>query len=93
MKQIFVVYDDKSEAYLQPVFMDTKGQFLRAIADTVADPNHNFNRHAEDFTCYYLGEYDEHTAEFKMNPSPVSLGKCIEFKASHLAPTEVLSDE
>jgi hypothetical protein len=80
-KKIFTVYDDKSEAYLQPFFLDTKGQAVRAISDCVADSNHQFCRHAEDYTLFELGEYDDASGSFDLYSAPVNMGKLIEFKA------------
>lgn len=79
LRKIFSVYDEKSEAFLQPFFMDTVGQAIRAITDCCSDPNHNFCRHAADFTLFELGSFDDSTAEFVTEKK--SLGNLIEFKA------------
>jgi hypothetical protein len=61
IKQMFTVYDEKSEAYLQPFFLDTTGQALRAISDCLIDDNHQFARHPADYTLFQLGTYDDST--------------------------------
>jgi hypothetical protein len=79
VQKIFTIYDSKAEAYLSPFFMSAKGQALRAFGDSVNDPNHQFNKHAEDFTLFELGEYDDLSASFNLYDTPVALGKAIEF--------------
>lgn len=78
-KLIFTVYDEKSEAYLQPFFLDTIGQAQRAVTDCVNDSNHQFGRHPSDYTLFQLGEYDDSTGKIT-SPVPKSLGCLVEFK-------------
>lgn len=79
---IFSVYDEKAEAYLQPFYFTTVNQAIRAITDCVADPNHNFNRHASDFTLFQIGTFFDDTGKIA-NEVPKSLGNLIEFKADY----------
>lgn len=78
IKKMFTVYDEKSEAYLQPFFLDTIGQATRAITDCVNDPTHNFCKHTSDFSLFILGEFDDETAAF--TPDKQSLGSLVEYK-------------
>jgi hypothetical protein len=78
VKKVFTVFDEKSEAYLQPFFLDTLGQATRAITDCVNDNNHQFGRHPSDYTLFQLGEFDDILGEFKMDKK--SLGCLIEYK-------------
>lgn len=77
--RIYTVYDTKSEAYLQPFFLQTHGQAIRAITDCVNDEKHQFNRHPEDYTLFYVGVFSDGNAVFELEATPVALGKCIEF--------------
>ena len=77
VKKIFTVYDEKSEAYLQPFFLDT-GQAIRAITDCLSDPNHNFSRHTADYTLFLIGEFDDSDATITINRT--SLGSLLEIK-------------
>jgi hypothetical protein len=78
MKKVFSVYDEKSEAYLRPFFLETIGQATRAIIDCLGDPNHDFARHSADYTLFLLGEFNEATGEFTAEKKP--LGNLVEFK-------------
>lgn len=58
IKKIYAIYDEKAEAYLQPFFLDTQGQAIRAIVDCLSDPDHNFSRHPADYTLFQVGEFN-----------------------------------
>lgn len=77
--KVFTVFDSKAEIYLQPFMFQTKGQAVRVFQDSANDENHQFNKHAEDFTLFELGEYDDNTAQFKLHDTPAPIGKAIEF--------------
>lgn len=80
IKKVFSLYDEKSEAYIQPFFLDTLGQFARAMSDCLSDPNHQFARHTADYSCYLLGEFDDNTGAFNTNVRR-SLGALVEFRS------------
>jgi len=75
-KQVFTVFDQKAAAYLTPLFQVSRGVAARLFIAAVRDREHEFGRFPEDFTLFYLGEYDEATAEFRMvqNPEVVMTG-------------------
>ena len=79
VKKIYSIYDEKSEAFLQPFFMDTNGQAIRAIVDCLSDPQHNFSRHSADYTLFLIGQFDDQDATITVNKS--SLGNLVEFKS------------
>lgn len=79
ISKIFSVYDSKSEAYLQPFFMQSRGAAVRAFVDIANDPSHAFHKHSADYTLFELGEYDDATASFLTHITPVSLGVALEF--------------
>lgn len=64
--QIFTVKDLAVGAFGRPMFMQSKGQALRSFSDEVnrpADDNQMF-KHPEDFSLFYLGEWDEESGYF-----------------------------
>lgn len=75
----FTIYDTKLEAYMQPFFMTSKGQALRAFSDTVNDQSTQFAKHPEDFTLFEIGEYDDSNAQLTSHKTPISLGLAIEY--------------
>lgn len=77
--KVFTVFDSVAAVYMQPFFLQTKGQAIRAFSDSVADKNHQFSKHPDDYTLFELGEYDDSDASFDMLSSPLSLGVAVEF--------------
>lgn len=82
ISKIYAIYDSKLEAYMQPFFMQSKGQAVRAFTDTVNDDKTQFWKHPEDFTLFELGEYDDSTGKVSSYATNISLGVALEYKKS-----------
>lgn len=82
LHKIFSVYDSKAELYLTPFFMKTKGEAVRGFEDVANDKNSAIGRHAEDYTLFELGEYDDCSAIFSLHKTPISIGVALEFVKS-----------
>lgn len=76
---IFSIYDSKAEAYMQPFFMKTKGEAVRAFSDLVRDPQSMVSKHPEDYVLFEIGSFDDQKAEICVLDSPRSLGVAIEY--------------
>ena len=76
--KVFTVYDSKAEAYMQPFYMQTTGQALRAFEDTVNDPDHQFHKHPADFTLFELGIFNDITGTFHLTEAKKSLTSALE---------------
>lgn len=76
--KIFAVYDSAVGAYMQPFFMQSKGQAIRAWQDTINDSKTQFHAHPSDFTLFELGEYDDENGTFTNLPAKLSLGTALE---------------
>ncbi len=74
----FSVYDAAAEAYMAPTFMQTKGQAIRSFADAVNKEDHAFARHADDYTLFHVGMFDESTGKFAPM-EPDSLGNALTY--------------
>jgi len=72
-KLVFSVYDSKANAFLQPFFAVSRGVAERSFFAAVMDQGHDFNRFAEDYTLFELGEFDEASAGFNMLETPKSV--------------------
>ncbi len=75
----FAIHDSKAEAFLRPFFDMTKGSAVRSFADTVNEDGHPMNKHAEDYTLFHVGEFDQDMGKF-VPAEPVSLGNAMVFK-------------
>ena len=78
--KIFAIFDGKAEAYLQPMFLQTKGLAIRAFTGAINDPKHPFSKHAADYTLFEIGEWDDTNAEFKQHEVRQHIGNGIEFQ-------------
>lgn len=72
-QKVFTVYDSKLEIYNAPFLAINKGHALRLIEGLVRRPDHDFNRHAMDFTLFEIGEYDDTTGTYTMEPARVPI--------------------
>ncbi len=81
--QIFTVFDSKTAAYLPPFYLPTKGAAIRALQDTLQDPQHQFARHPEDYTLFHIGNFEDTDASIVTFEAGVSLGSCLELMAEN----------
>ncbi len=77
--EIFAIYDSKAQAYLQPFFSTNKAVALRSFTEAVNDEKSNFHRHAEDYTLFHLGRWEEAEGEIQIAEIKTSLGLASEF--------------
>lgn len=77
--KVFTVYDSKAKAYMSPFFDQSHGAAIRAFSDAAKNPQSAIGRHPEDYTLFYLGEYDDLSAYFDLLPTKESLCTAIEF--------------
>lgn len=78
--KIFTAYDSKVEAYLQPFFMRSRGEALRAWTELANNPEHLFAKHPADYTLFEVGEYDDTTGKLTPLTAYINLGTALEFK-------------
>nr|QJB20881.1 MAG: nonstructural protein [Microvirus sp.] len=62
--QVFSVRDKAVGAFLQPFYARSRGEAMRSFIDAMADGNHAFEKHPEDYDLYYLGDFDEEKGVF-----------------------------
>lgn len=76
--KIFAVYDSKAEAFLQPMFFQSKGVAIRAFSSAANSVEHDFHRYAGDYSLFELGEFDDSNAFFLMHATKVNCGTALE---------------
>ena len=79
--KMYSVYDSKAQAYGLPFHQRTNGEALRSFADLSNDNQSTVSKHPEDYTLFFLGEFDETTGIVKSEATPSPLGKAIEYKS------------
>jgi hypothetical protein len=78
--KIFSVYDAKAASYVTPFYQTTIGLAERIFTDEANNPESSLNKHAEDYTLFLIGEFDQNTAETTLEKTPKPLMKAIEVK-------------
>lgn len=76
----FSVHDSKAEAFMRPFFAETKGLAVRSFKDACNDPQQEVCKHAEDYTLFHIGAFDQVSGMLVPLASPVAVGTAITFK-------------
>lgn len=79
MLKMFSVFDSKIKAYLPPFFQRTTGEAERAFSDAVNRQDSGFKAHAEDYSLFELGSWDDQTCKFDLLDTPHSIGVAIQY--------------
>ncbi len=82
--KMFVIYDSKANAFMQPWFLTQEGMAQRAFSDCVNDSDHNFGRHPEDYTLFNIGDFDDQNAKIQ-STTPITMGNGIQYLKAELA--------
>jgi hypothetical protein len=77
--KMFSVHDVKSEVYSTPYCFKATGEAVRWFSDSSNDEKSTLNKHPEDFTLFELGEYDDSSCNYTPLPTPVPLGKALDY--------------
>lgn len=66
----FSVRDAAVGAFLPPFFCRSKGEAIRSFAEAVANPEHQFSKHAGDYALFYVGSFDDHSGVLDIPSGP-----------------------
>lgn len=59
---ICAIHDTKAEAYMNPFYMRSEGEAIRAFGDAIDKGDTPLSQHPEDYVLYKLGTFDQSTA-------------------------------
>lgn len=70
--QVFSVHDEAVDAFMQPIFLRSQGEAVRALRLTINDrrAEHVFAQSPKDYALYYLGVFDESSGKFTQKDVP-----------------------
>lgn len=68
--KMFAIRDVKAEGYNTPFFQPTFGLAERAFKDACQDEKTTLAKHPEDYSLYYLGEFDQTSGLMKVEETP-----------------------
>ncbi len=88
---VFAVFDAAAEAYLSPMFFNTKGECIRTFVDACNAEDHQFARHAADYTLFHIGFYDPDKGLLTALSAPDSLGNALQYIERAPSAMEVVS--
>lgn len=71
---LYSVHDRKAEAFSIVMCFPARGSAMRHFQDQVNDPQSNLNKHAEDYTLYEIGVWDESVGKLVALEEAVNLG-------------------
>lgn len=70
---IFAIYDSKAEAFLPPFTAPNAKVAQRMFTQAAHEPTSNFHLHAEDYTLFELGNFDDGTGTISPHEANKSL--------------------
>lgn len=71
---MYAVLDTQVQAYLQPFFMRTDNEAIRAIAQVSLQKDHQFCQHPSHFGLFRLGTFDDATGLVDPEAQPMLVG-------------------
>lgn len=77
LMKICAVHDSKVEAFMTPMFFQTLAQAERSFRDAVNAKDSQFGAHPEDYSLFYLGDYDPTSGALGAVDAPVSVALAV----------------
>jgi len=71
--QMFTVYDVKAATYSQPITAPTINVMSRILGDVLAEGQHAYAKHPEDYVLFHLGAFDDLVGHIELLKAPNSL--------------------
>lgn len=68
--ELYCVFDRAVGAYLQPLFMRSRGEAIRSFSDACLDVKHQFSAHAKDYELFFFGSWDDSNGRFECELEP-----------------------
>jgi len=83
--RLFTIRDAKADAYMTPFFSRNASVAIRSVEEAVANPEHEFHRHSEDYSLWEIGGFNESTGE--LDPQlPYMISNLKDLDVLHEAP-------
>lgn len=76
----YSVYDAASATYGPKTLARTHAEALRSFQQAIDNEDHQFSRHAKDYTLFYVGTWDDQTGN-TASETNIGLGNALELKA------------
>lgn len=63
LRGYYAIYDTAAMVYMNPVLARTRGEAERVFEDLAQDANHPIGAHPEDYSLFYIGDFNDNTGE------------------------------
>lgn len=73
--KMYSIYDAKAQVYNKPFHMVNHDTAIRSSKQLVNDPATEISKYPEDFSLWYLGEFDDKDAIFELEEPYICLAK------------------
>lgn len=74
MRTVCSVYDGKAEYFMDPFTCRTRAEAARHFMTSVQNPaNGMLHQHPEDYTLFFLGEFNEFNGSYSAADAPVAI--------------------
>ncbi len=77
-ESIYSIFDAKANAFHTPFFSTNHSTAIRSFEQAALDEGHEFNRHSEDYSLWFIGQFDAESGELSSNV-PVSIANARDF--------------
>lgn len=77
---VVAMFDKKARAFAQPFFVAHTDVAVRTFKQAANTPDHQVCLHAEDFSLFYLGTFDDTNGAFNLTATPSPLVEAIQLK-------------
>jgi len=81
-KNLYTIFDKKSEIYAPPFVELTDGTAVRMVTDLLSTPNTPFAKYPTDYTLVRIGSYDELTGIPSSDIPPTTIMELSDIKDS-----------
>ncbi len=81
-KNLYTIYDKKSEIYAPPFVELTDGTAVRMVTDLLSTSNTQFAKYPNDYTLVRIGSYDELTGIPSHDYPPITVMELSDIKDS-----------
>lgn len=75
---VYSVYDHAVSAFMTPFFARARGEAMRSFSEACNNGEHQFAKHASDYTLFALGEWDDASGAFSALPAPTRVISALE---------------
>lgn len=80
--KMYSVRDGAVDTFMRPWFARSDGEARRGMMDEMSNPQSQLARHPEDFSLFYVGEFDDETGLVSSPLQPVNLGLASSYKVA-----------